>query len=210
MRINIRFVSLVLAAAAALFVPSPAAAHCDGLDGPVVRAARKALESGNIAHALMWVQERDETEVRAAFEKTRQVRQLSAEARSFADMYFFETLVRLHRAGEGAPYTGLKPAGHDIGPAIPAADAALDAGTPEGLLIALRIAVDNGIRRQFDRVAHAKRDARDGNVADGRRFVEAYVAYVHYVERLFEAIVSATAGHAPERSHTSHGGGGHD
>lgn len=53
------------------------------------------------------------------------MRKLSLEARQLADMHFFETLVRLHRAGEGAGFTGLKPAGRDLGPAIPAADKAL-------------------------------------------------------------------------------------
>jgi hypothetical protein len=46
-------------------------------------------------------------------------------------MYFFETLVRIHRAGEGAPYTGLKLVGRDLGPAIPAGDKALDTGNVE-------------------------------------------------------------------------------
>lgn len=31
---------------------APAFAHCDTLDGPVVSAARKALETGNVNHAL--------------------------------------------------------------------------------------------------------------------------------------------------------------
>jgi hypothetical protein len=53
------------------------------------------------------------------------VRKLNPEAKEFADMYFFETLVRIHRAGEGEPYTGIKPAGRDLGPAVPAADKAI-------------------------------------------------------------------------------------
>ena len=201
---------LWLAVAALLLAPRPAAAHCDGLDGPVVAAARKALESGNVAYALMWVREGDEPEVRAAFEKTRAVRMLGSEARSLADMYFFETLVRLHRAGEGAPYTGLKPAGRNLGPAIPAADAALSAESVDGLLLVIRLAVDAGVRRHFDEVLHAKRDARDGNVADGRRFVAAYVAYVHYIEALYEALVAAHSGHASERTNGARSGGGHE
>lgn len=209
MRISVRLCSLSLAVIA-LLLPAPAAAHCDGLDGPVVRAARKALDSGNVAYALMWVREADEPEVRAAFDKTRQVRQLNAEARSLADTYFFETLVRLHRAGEGAPYTGLKPAGHDISPAIPAADVALENGAPDGLMLVLRIGLDAGVRRAFGEALHAKRDARDGNVTDGRRYVAAYVAYIHYVERLYEAIVSDVAGHAPERPHGTRSGGGRE
>ena len=87
--------------------------HCDGMDGPVVKAAQKALEIGNVNLVLIWVQKADETEIRNAFAQTMQVRKLSPEAKALADRYLFEALVRLHRVGEGAPYTGLKPAGKE-------------------------------------------------------------------------------------------------
>src|SRR5512145_342421 len=101
--------------------PSALRAHCDGLDGPVVSAARRALDAGDGRLVLGWVPARDEAELRRVFEQTRRVRAI-AEAREVADTHFFETLVRLHRAAEGAPYSGLAPAGRDLGPAIPAAD----------------------------------------------------------------------------------------
>ncbi len=96
---------------AALWFPVQAFGACDGMEGPVVKAAPKALEAGNVNLVLIWVQEKDEGEARSAFEKTLAVRKLGLEAKALADMYFFETVVRIHRAGEGAPYTGLKPAG---------------------------------------------------------------------------------------------------
>ena len=96
-----------------------ASAHCDGFDGPVVKAAQKALQTADVNQVLIWVQPQDEDEIKTAFEETLAVRQLNPQAQAFADRYFFETLVRIHRAGENAPYTGLKPAGRDLGPAIP-------------------------------------------------------------------------------------------
>ena len=102
---------------AAVLAPQPARAHCDGLDGPVVKAAQRALAETNVNLVLIWVQKDEEREIKRAFEKTLAVRKLNAEAKELADLYFFETHVRLHRAGEGAPYTGLKPAGRDLGPA---------------------------------------------------------------------------------------------
>ena len=119
--------------AAASLISTPAQAHCDGLDGPVVAAARTALGSGNPDPVLIWVQPTDEMQVRQAFAEAVTVRKLGAQARELADRYFFETLVRLHRAGEGAPYTGLKPAGRDLGPAIPLADKAIASGSDEDL-----------------------------------------------------------------------------
>ena len=100
-------------------------AHCDGMDGPVVKAAQRALASADVNPVLIWVQSKDEGEVRDAFAKTIAVRKLNPDAQELADLYFFETVVRIHRAGEGEPYTGLKRAGRDLGPAMPAADKAL-------------------------------------------------------------------------------------
>ena len=102
-------IAFALASAVLLLAPTAASAHCDGLDGPVVTAARKALESGNVNLVLIWVQKNDEAEIASAFQKTLSVRKLNAQVKDLADTYFFETLVRVHRAGEGEPYTGLKP-----------------------------------------------------------------------------------------------------
>ena len=91
-----------------LTVPGMALAHCDTLDGPVVAAARKALDTNNINLVLPWVQKKDEADIKSHFQKTVTVRKAGKEAKELADMYFFETLVRIHRAGEGAGYTGLR------------------------------------------------------------------------------------------------------
>lgn len=186
-----------IVAGAALVLPSKAFAHCDGLDGPVVKAAQKALETGNVNLVLIWVQEQDEAQIKQAFEKTLAVRMLGPEAKELADTYFFETLVRIHRAGEGAPYTGLKPAGRDLGPAIPAADRALETGQLGPLMALISSAAQDGLKREFLDVSGKKSFAKN-EVAAGRRYVEAYVGFVHYVERLYEAAEGAAAGHYPE------------
>ena len=187
----------VTIAFASLATPSTVFAHCDSLDGPVVRAAEKALASRDVNAVLIWVQPEAETEVRAAFERALEVRVLNAQARALADRYFFETVVRIHRAGEGAAFTGLKPAGQDLGPAIPAADRALVEGSMKPLASLLTTELSAGLQRYFGDVAETRLfDPAD--LAAGRRFVKAYVEYVHYVERLHEAITSAAHGHVEE------------
>jgi hypothetical protein len=177
-----------------------ALAHCDGLDGPVVKAAKNALQAGNVNLVLIWVQQKDEPEIRAAFQQTLHVRKQSPEAQALADRSFFETLVRIHRAGEGASYTGLKPAGRDLGPAIPAADRALEAGAVGPLQDLLADAVRRGLREHFEALSTLKGyDAND--VAAGRRYVQAYVEYIHYVERVHEATTTAAMGHYAEAAH---------
>lgn len=172
-------------------------AHCDGLDGPVVTAAKKALETSNINLVLIWVQKKDETEIKKAFQRTLAVRKLNPEAKELADMYFFETLVRVHRAGEGAPYTGLKPAGRDLGPAIPAADKAIVDGKLEPLYKLLTDKIHDGLNEKFKDVM-AKKNFKKDDVEGGRKYIETYVIFIHYVEELYEAAKKAVHGHYPE------------
>ncbi len=192
---------LILLFLSLLTATSQVLAHCDGLDGPVVKAAQKALESGNVNLALIWVQKDDEPEIRKAFQQTLEVRKLSSAARELADMYFFETLVRIHRAGEGAPYTGLKPAGRNLGPVIPAADRALEDGSAEPLLILLNEAMQQGVQEHFDHLT-AQKHFNPNEVEAGREFVRAYVEFVHYLERLYEAAAKPASGHFHDSEET--------
>ncbi len=179
------------------YVPNKVFAHCDGMDGPVVKAAKKALETGNVNLILIWIQKKDEADIKKAFEKTLAVRKLSPEAKELADMYFFETVVRTHRAGEGAPYTGIKPAGRDLGPAIPAADKALENGDIGPVVKLLTDMEKEGIQENFKEVMSKKNFKKD-DVAAGMKYVRAYVGYIHYVERLYEAAKKPAHGHFKE------------
>lgn len=175
-------------------------AHCDGLDGPVVQAAKRALDSGNVNLALIWVQPQDEGETRAAFEQAVFVRNLGPEAAALADRHFFETLVRLHRAAEGAPYTGLKPAGRDLGPAVPAADRAVVTGDADALEELLIDEIRRGLRAHFGDV-QARSGYDPNDLVGGREYVSAYVEFIHYVERLHEDAVGAAHGHYAVEAH---------
>jgi hypothetical protein len=151
----------------------------------------------NPALVLIWVQEKDEPEIRTAFEQTLAVRELSAQARELADRYFFETLVRVHRAGEGAPFTGLKPAGRDLGPAIPAADEAVRVGSVEPVNRLLTASVQERLREQFGNVLATKAFNPDDLTA-GRAHIKAYVEFIHFVERLYDSTMNAPHGHFEE------------
>jgi hypothetical protein len=194
---------LTLTSGLMLIAPTEVLAHCDGLDGPVVKAAQRALDAGNPAFALMWVQAKDEPEIRTAFERTLTVRALSPQAKELADRFFFETLVRVHRAGEGAPFTGLKPAGRDMGPAIPAADKAIEQGSVESVAKLLTTAMQERLREHFNEVVHT-RTFQAGDVAAGRAYVKAYVEFIHYVERVYEATTATAYGHFDETEPAVH------
>jgi hypothetical protein len=182
-----------------------ALAHCDTLDGPVVNLARQALAKGDVKIVLAWVAADKETEIRKAFDLAVAVRGKGDKEKELADTYFFETLVRVHRAGEGAPYTGLKPAGLDLGPAIPASEKALETGNPEELLKLVNGKVHDGIHKYFVAAREKKAHAGDG-VEAGRAYVQAYVPYLHFVERLYNDATTPIAHGTGEGAHAE---GGH-
>jgi hypothetical protein len=193
----------IAAIAVAFIGVSPAVtwAHCDTMNGPVVKAARQALDSRDIRFALIWVQPADEPEIRSAFEKTLGIRALGSEAKSLADQYFFETLVRIHRAGEGASYTGLKDADVPLEPEISAAEHSLEAKSVKDLSTELTGMLQQQLQAAFRRVQSGK-TFKPSDVDAGRRYVATYVRYIHYVERLYKAIGSADASHAsPAEEH---------
>lgn len=174
-------VALVLA------IPAVADAHCDTMDGPVVKAAQNALASGDVTPALIWIQPAAERELREAFARAIEVRRLNAAARDLADRYFYETLVRLHRAGEGEAFTGIEPAGADLGPIVPEADRALASGSVDRLARMLSADLTGGLRTRLDDVRTKQAAMREGDVASGRAYVKAYVEFIHYAERLHVA-----------------------
>jgi hypothetical protein len=193
MKLHLVLAALV-AAVHTVLIPRPALAHCDTLDGPVVKDARAALEARDVTPVLKWVVPEREGVIREAFARTITVRGLGAEAQSLADRFFFETLVRVHREGEGAPYTGLKPAGTEVEPGVAASDRALETGSVDALVALAAGEIEHGLRARYARVAERKKQA-GVSVAAGREYVAAYVEFVHYAERVVQA-AAGPGGHA--------------
>lgn len=171
--------------------------HCDSLDGPVVSAARHALAAGDVDQILPYVPAAAEDEVRTAFARVLPL-QADGAAAAVARRWFFETVVRLHRAGEGAAYTGLKPAGLDVGPAIPLAEKAVASGDQEELY--QRLATD--LRDQLThRLARVTRLAatKDASVATAREYVQAMLGFQVYAHRVHHVL------HADPHGEHGHG-----
>ncbi len=174
--------------------------HCDTMDGPVVAAARRALENEDVNLILPYVKDSASADVRSAFEKALRARKTDPAAREVADLYFFETAVRLHRAGEGAPYTGLKPAGLDVGPVIPVAEKAIETGSPEALIRLLTDTLRQEIQHRFDHMRHL-RDYRTSDVAKAREYVEAMLGLQVYSHHLYQAMKAAPHEDGHEHHH---------
>ncbi len=187
--------------------PKNVYAHCDGLDGPVVKSAVEAIEKNNVTLALIWIQKEDESIIKDLFSKTLSVRKLSKEAQKLADLYFYETLVRIHRAGEGEPYTGLKEAGRNLGTVIPAADLSIIQGTLEPLkkVYAEKNLATDKIEMLFKEVVENKNYNVD-DVVSGRKYIKAYVEFLHTAEHIYHSDEEPDAEHkcCSEQTRTHH------
>jgi hypothetical protein len=173
------------------------------MDGPVVTAARQALEKENVNLVLPYVPESASGDVRSAYEKALVARKIDPGAREVADLYFYETVVRLHRAGEGANYTGLKPAGLDVGPVIPVAEKAIDTGSSDKLIALLGDTLRHEIEHRLEHLK-ALRNYRPNDVARAREYVTAMLGLEVYAHKLYEAMKAhphETAGEQPQGHH---------
>jgi len=164
-----------------VLIPRRASAHCDTEDGPAVADGRKALQTGNVNHALKWILPAGEAELRPIFARAVKVRALGADAADVADRYFLENMVRIHRAGEGAAYDGIKPTGTELAPEVVAADRAIEKGDLKPLLALIPANKHTELRRRFDK-ARALQQFDVDDVAAGRKYIEAYVSFYKYAE----------------------------
>lgn len=169
-----------------------AQAHCDTTGGPIIPEAKAALEKKDITPILKWVKKNDEAEIKAAFAKAVAVRGKSQEVKELADQYFLETLVRVHRAGEGAPYSGIKD--EAVEPIVAMADNTLTSGSADEMISMISHHMAQSIREKFEHALKTGKN-KDKSVEAGREFVEAYVTYMHYVENIHTAIASAASHH---------------
>jgi len=169
-----------------------ARAHCDTMSGPVIADARIALEKGDVTPVLKWVKPEAEAEVRAAFGKAETVRGKSPDAKELADQYFVETLVRVHRMGEGAPYTGIKTGEPE--PMMAIADKALADGSADAMIDTMTGEMKTALKEKFQKALDSRKH-KDESVEMGRQFVSDYVTYVHYVEGIHMAIMAAGEHH---------------
>lgn len=185
-------VMLVLASIIFIFT-NTASAHCDSYDGPVIKDAKKALETNNVNLVLKWVSKKQEKEITSLFQKTYELRNGDKEIYEIVEKHFFETLVRLHRETEGAPYTGLKPAG-TTKPIIQMTDKALNENNVDDFLQKLNNHIDNVVREKYQKVSELNK-VKDDSVGKGREFVAAYVDYTHTVEVIHDIIEHGADSH---------------
>ena len=194
MSYNSKFAVMLFLASFIFIFTNAIFAHCDSYDGPVIKDAEKALKTNNVNLVLKWVTKEQEKEITTLFKKTYDLRNGDKGVYEIVEKHFFETLVRLHRETEGAPYTGLKPAG-STKQIIQMTDKALKENNVEDFLLKLNNHIDKVVREKYEKVSKLDK-VKDNSVEEGREFVEAYVDYTHTVEAIHDIIEYGGSSHA--------------
>lgn len=156
-------------------------AHCDTMDGPAVKDAIRAMDTGNVNYALKWVQPKYEAEVSRAFRMSMKVKDINADTKNLAEQYFFEILLRDHRAGEGVAFDGVKPHGWPVDERVKAADQSIALGNLEPLKGLVEPDKWPELQRRFQKVMSLK-DFDVNRVEEGREYIEAYVQFFKFAE----------------------------
>lgn len=171
----------LVAAGMFLLAPVTADAHCDTMDGPAVKDAIRAMDTGNVNYALKWVQPKYEAEVSRAFRMSMKVKDINADTKNLAEQYFFEILLRDHRAGEGVAFDGVKPHGWPVDERVKAADQSIALGNLEPLKGLVESDKWPELQRRFQKVMSLK-DFDVNHVEEGREYIEAYVQFFKFAE----------------------------
>jgi len=158
-------------------------ASCDRENGPV---AKDALKTGDFNKIVIWVGEEQEEELKAKFKQTLAVYKKEDDARELATDYFMETAIRLHREAEGMPFTGLKPASPNP-PDIAEAEKALETGDIGPLQLLLKEELEKETSKWFQKALEAKKN-KDKSVESGRQWVDSYVKYIVFINKLYQKI----------------------
>jgi hypothetical protein len=184
----------IISLALSLLIAPALFAHCDWIKGPVVADARTALDKNDLTPVLRWIAPKDEAEIRNAFTRTMAARSKGDAAREIADQWFFETVVRVHRASEGEAFTGLKGAEYKPEEGIELADHALEAKSLEHVEAALTASLRSELRKRYAEVNEAAKHAND-SVDAGRHYVHAYAEFIHFVDGVHRTVAGTELAH---------------
>jgi hypothetical protein len=156
---------------------------CNQHDGPVTRAAKRALETGNAQYILIWIQKESENTVKNLLERACCERTTRKDSHQRTTDWFFETVNRLHSAYYGPCNLDISTKSREEKEIILLVERACESGNVEELLTIIPDASAVEMRQCFEDVMK-KRDYGGKNSAAGRVYISAVVDFIACVHHL--------------------------
>lgn len=165
----------------------------DMTNGPVMGAAKMALDKGNVNYVLIWVPEESENKLKNLFEKTFCESRAGKDMEDIAINWYFETVKRLHRAGERRLYTCMNPDGSDERSVVPKVKRAIETGEADEIIGFIPKTKEHDFRHRLHHLIE-KKNYDVNNVAAGREYVAEFIDFIIYLHH-FCTSSSGESGH---------------
>jgi hypothetical protein len=152
-------------------------------NGPVMRAAKMALETGNADHILIWVPEESENTLKNLLEKTCCERTTQRKARNHSIEWYLQTINRLHSEYYRPHDLNISTKTPEERKTILLVERACETGNFDEIATVMQITSDEEIRQRFNDVLNKSNYDMD-NIAAGRAYVSAFTDFIACINSL--------------------------
>jgi hypothetical protein len=152
-------------------------------DGPVISAAKRALETGNAHYILIWIPEESENTVKNLLEKAYCERYTQKNAYNHIVDWYFETINHLHSVHYGPYNLTISTKAPEEKTIIFLVERTCESGNFEEITTVIQDTPSGEMRQRFNDVMK-KRNYGVENIAAGRVYVSAFTDFIAFVNNL--------------------------
>jgi Family of unknown function (DUF6448) len=153
-------------------------------DGPVTKAARESLETGNASCILIWIPEESENTLKNLLERACCARSTRQDGLNRTAEWYFETVNRLHVAGHGLNNLSISTKTPEEKAIILLVQRACESGNFEDIATGIPDAPAGELRQRFEDLMKKRDSYCEDNCIAGRRYVSAFVDFITFVNNL--------------------------
>jgi hypothetical protein len=159
----------------------------DEMQGPVVKAAKMALETGNVNYILIWLPEESENTLKNLLEKTCCTRSSRMNMKNRAYDWYFEMVNRFFNIGRPRDNLTIR-GGLAEKPLDLKVDKAIESGNFEEIRDIIPVTHEADAKQRFLHVMNM-RNYPVNNIAEGRAYVSAFFDFNRYMHDLYSGIL---------------------
>jgi hypothetical protein len=160
----------------------------DVRQGPVFKAAKMSLETGNANYILIWLPEESENTLKNLLEKTCCERTSRMNMQKQAYDWYFETVNRFYLSSRSPDYNTTQSRGL-AGNLFLKIDRAIESGNFEEIRDIIPVTHEADAKQRFHNIIKM-RDFSVNNLAAGRSYVSAFFDFNQYVQDLSSGSIS--------------------
>jgi hypothetical protein len=152
-------------------------------NGPVIRAAKMAMETGNASYILIWLPKEAENTLKNLLERTYCENRTRKNTQNHSIDWYFKSVNRLHSRYGWPDYPGMKFKETDEETIALMVERAFESGNFEEINSIIPLNHSGDARERFHKVM-MKRNYSVDDIAAGRVYVSAFIAFIVYLHNL--------------------------